>query len=206
LLWIFLSFFGSSSLKWFVVNLNLNYVFNLQLDFCFTLGPNYNLVKVIGVLVTRGVTPQLLQKCHINLSHSFYNSTVSLFYLLPSQSITPLQLHHYHHSLLSLSHAHRPFAQWHPRWWINRSFFASQTVYQYVNSLVKRYFKTPQYRAELSTSMWYMSMKWQPKYELTFKIRSCRPYFHQLKFSHYYLLSSMLKWRLLNLSLLRVCC
>jgi hypothetical protein len=48
----------------------------------------------------------------------------------------------HHRSLSSLSHTHHPFAQRYPRWWTNRSSFASWTVYQYVNSLKKDILKS----------------------------------------------------------------
>jgi hypothetical protein len=41
---------------------------------------------------------------------------------------------HRHHSLLPLFHAHRPFAQWHPRWQTSWPSFASRITYRYVNS------------------------------------------------------------------------
>jgi hypothetical protein len=44
---------------------------------------------------------------------------------------------HHRHFLSSLSRAHHPSAQWHPQWRSSRPYFASRTVYRYVNSCKK---------------------------------------------------------------------
>jgi hypothetical protein len=74
-----------------------------------------------------------------------YKKVISILATLPT---TQLRLHfafslaraahHWsstrcHHSLSPPSHAHRPLAQWHLRWWTSWPSFTSRTIYRHVN-------------------------------------------------------------------------
>jgi hypothetical protein len=85
------------------------------------------------------LTPTL--HCYKKVISTFVTLTITQPCLNFASSLARAPRHwsstHRRHSLSPSSYTHFPSAQWHPRWWTSRPFFASRTTYRHVDSRKK---------------------------------------------------------------------